>query len=129
MALGFNDSVYAWGSNRYKQLGPHVPVEVQSPMRLTESHGLVVRDIACGDSHMLIMTTADTGDATMFNFDDEPLEGPFIECPPERRTYTEGSTRIVTPGQLDRQPSWAPVIPGSESGKVALTEPDFGFDH
>ncbi len=56
MALADDRSVFAWGSNKYGQLGKGNPVEIHTPTRIAESHGLVVRDIACGDSHMLILS-------------------------------------------------------------------------
>ena len=69
-------------------------------MRLSESHGLSVRDIACGDSHMLISISAQgaDSDSTMFAFEPMAVEGPFSEFPPDPRSFTEGSTRLVTPG-------------------------------
>ena len=100
-------------------------------MRLSESHGLSVRDIACGDSHMLIsISAAGDTDSTMFAFEPEVVEGPFSEFPPDPRSFTEGSTRIVTPGASERQPSWGPVQHNTGlSHKIVETEPDMVFKH
>ena len=125
MALG-DGNVFAWGSNKYRQLGPQVPIEVKQPTRLSETHGLYVRDIACGDSHMLIMTTAAAEEPSMFNFDDTAFEDSIvIEDNLTRRINTEGST--LTPGRtLERQPSWGLFRPSSDD-KVLVTEPGMGF--
>jgi alpha-tubulin suppressor-like RCC1 family protein len=56
MALGEDGEVFAWGSNKYGQLGSGNPLETSTPIRIAESHGLVVRSLSCGDSHMIILS-------------------------------------------------------------------------
>lgn len=66
VALGSDGSAYAWGENRFGQLGLGVvprdgeEVEVLSPRKVNLPDGVRVRDVACGGRHTLLLGVDDS---------------------------------------------------------------------
>ena len=82
MALGSDHNVYAWGDNRFGQLGDgtqlnrSTPVQVQSP---TSFGGSPVTQIAAGSSHSLALTASGTVYAWGDNDSGQLGDGTFTE--------------------------------------------------
>jgi alpha-tubulin suppressor-like RCC1 family protein len=56
IALTSNNEVYAWGTNKSKQLGTSDSVKSNIPRRITSLEGMTVIKITSGRKHCLALT-------------------------------------------------------------------------
>lgn len=59
IAISTNGDIYSWGSSSLGQCGHNSTLNVQVPTQIEAMKGINCREVACGDSHTIVLT--DTG--------------------------------------------------------------------